>query len=238
LIEKVWFHQLSAPDMFDWFTEEIADRCKIDMSYTAVVIEAQGGLHGQTTTWQAWAEERLPKLGLRPDQIPDFLAPGTAVGVQETTQNRNKIRRVEAASPWITNGVVRFAGCRTPRSRGGEWGGLVPIAHSPMSRLTEGLVNLDGSNVMDAIDATTQIVLLLSEGNALADPTIQGATAVASRKEFEEAQRSKVSNIGRAMTEGWLKLSGQSPEEQGGSDANGDMSLVFDKYRVRRSAVA
>ena len=234
LIEKVWFLQLSATDMFDWFTEEIADRCKAGTPYSAVVIEAQGGLAGQVNVYQSWAEERLPKLGLRPDQIPDMLAPGAAVGVQEVTQNRNKVRRVEAASPWISSGVVRFAGTRTPRTRNGEWGVLVPIEHTPMKRLTEGLVNLDGSNVMDAIDATTQIVLLLSEGNALADPTIQGSSVAASREAFQEAQRSKLSPIGKAMHEGWLKLAGQDDVAKG-EDGMADMATVFDKYRVRRS---
>jgi len=235
LLTDVWFHQKSAPDMFDWLVEEIAARWKAGTAYTGIIIESQGPIAGMVSTWEAWLKDRLPKTGIDPDYFPVFLAPGTNVGVLEGTRNRNKMDRHIAASPWLQHGIVRLAGRRPGPHADGNQSACEAIPNSDMARLGAYLLSFDGTNFSDAVDAVNQLILVFNEYGRLADISVLSEQRMSAARHANAARNASPSPLCAAAGDFMRKIS--NPEEPD-DDPVSAIEAMWSKYGIRRSSAA
>lgn len=164
-VRNFWSLHVNSTEMIGWIANRLRDAWKLENHpYTTVLIEAQGGMKGIATVVEDLIPKILREMGMPQECIPAVFAPGANVG-QDGGRGRSKMRRLRAAAPYIENGIVFFAGRRMPGlSHGlgagdGKMSRVRSIPGSEVERLAQYILDFDGTNRADGVDATTQFIL-------------------------------------------------------------------------------
>ena len=182
-ITDVWLDLKQDPSSFrQWIADRCMEAFREGRPYTGIAIEAQGGMSSMASMFYTDLPRMLTEAGMPSSRLPVILRPGSNVGT--LSLNRSKLQRLADAAPWIDWGIVRFAGTRQYISVREHAPGpprspyqLTYCRGTQMERLAEYLREFDGSNRSDAVDAVSQIILLMRD--RLANPAAPQAKPTA-----------------------------------------------------------
>jgi hypothetical protein len=155
LINDAWLLHKGPVEIQEWIIERILAREYADSPYKLVIIESQGGTAGIAPLWINAITIKLKEKGCT--AIPNFVTPTVRVGGR--TQPRGKMLRLVDCSGYVENGFVRFAGRRMANKFLKSGSNIEAIPGSKIEMLCKHLLEFDGTNCPDWIDAFTQFVL-------------------------------------------------------------------------------
>jgi len=193
-VTDVFFIRANPVVMQDWVIRRVYFAAPPGIKF--VHFEGQGGMKGMVTMWihnitESLLSGRIPETGPNGSRIivdappmrelPAFLSTGTNMEQGGgSRQNIGKLKRLRECAGTIQNGIVRFPGYRVAGSDSTRPSRLTFIPGSQMERLHQILIDYDGSNLSDAVDALTQWIL--TNRNRINDPNLPIAAQVEPEK--------------------------------------------------------